>query len=149
MSLPSNPSASFIARNPHIYGGVGKTDQSQNAPDSGSKNRATVKRIKQETVPKLNKLEREWLSQLKWEVDATIHAQAWRVRLANGAWFKVDFCAFYQGQWWAWEVKGPKQGKNVDRGLLALKVAAAQFPEVKWILVWKDDAGWHEQEVLP
>jgi hypothetical protein len=111
------------------------------------------KRIRQSPKPLLNKLESEWLTQLKHVPihgcsGVSIHAQAWRVKLANGAWFKVDFCACVAGKWTAWECKGSKDGKNVDRGMLALKCAAAQFPEVRWILVWKEKGKWMTQQVL-
>jgi hypothetical protein len=114
-------------------------------PDSPPK-----KRLRQ-LAGKLNKLESEWLNCLKrmLPADTRIYAQSWRVRIANGAWFKVDFCAFVDGRWRAWEVKGPKQGKNVDRGILALKCAATTYPEVQWILVWKEKGQWMEQVILP
>jgi hypothetical protein len=141
---------------PEIYAGVAPTEQPKaqspvsDAPRPGKGDRASVKRIRQESGLKLNKLESEWLARLKWlfPADTNIYAQSWRVRLANGVWFKVDFCALLNGVWTAWEVKGPKQGKNVDRGLLALKVAAAQYPEINWNLVWKQDGIWQMQRVL-
>jgi hypothetical protein len=39
--------------------------------------------------------------------------------------------------------------KNVDRGILALKVAASSWPEVQFILIWKEQGVWNFQEVLP
>ena len=96
------------------------------------------KRIRQGEKPP-NKLEadiKRYLTEL--HPSAKIYSQSWRVRLANGAWFKVDHCALINGVWTAWECKGPKEGKNVARGLLALKVAAGLYPEIEWFLVWKE-----------
>ncbi len=143
--LPSNPSESFRKRNPHIY-------LNTDAPLKTGKailESIVSKRIRQSSKPKLNRLESEWLEFLEMNHDCFIHSQSWRVRIANGAWFKVDFCAFVNGRWIAWEVKGPKFGKNVDRGLLALKCAATTYPEVKWVLAWKEKGEWKTQEVLP
>lgn len=108
------------------------------------------KRIRQSSKPLLNKLETEFYGRLcMFHGPGRIKVQAWRVKLANGSWFKVDFCGLIDGQWMAWEVKGNK-GKNIDRGKLALKVAAALWPEITWQLVWKDkDGKWQEQIILP
>lgn len=153
--LPSKPCASFMRLNPKYYAGAALQPKAQSpVPDALSLrqgDRTSSKRVRQDAKPLLNKLETAWLAVLKIShPDVTIHAQEWRVKLANGAWFKVDFCAFIDGVWKAWECKGPKQGKNVSKGLLALKFAAAKFPEVKWILVWKDADGlWRDQIILP
>lgn len=113
------------------------------------------KPIQQSAKPVLNKLESsalDWLQQIY--PSASFHRQSWRVKIANGAWYKVDLCAFLEsydgmGRWHGWEVK-ELRGKNVDRGKLALKCAAFQFPEVRWHLLWRQKGGhWQEQEVLP
>jgi len=111
---------------------------------------AQKRRIRQSQKPLLNQLESEWLGMLrcKYPPSLNIHAQSWRVKIAGGAWFKVDFCAFIDNRWVAWEVKGNK-GKNIDRGLLALKVAASQYPEIEWNLVWKEDGDWKTQTLIP
>ena len=110
---------------------------------------AAGKRLRQEAGPKLNKLEAAWLEMLKRKFpDGKIYAQAIRLRLANGAWFKVDFVVVNAGAWLAYECKGPDAGKNVDRGKLALKVAADSFPEYQWFMVWKEDGQWKQQKVL-
>jgi hypothetical protein len=72
-----------------------------------------------------------------------------RFKIASGAWYKPDFTAFVAGQLTAWECKGPKTGKNVDRGVLALKCAAAQFSEVRFILCWREGLNWFTQQILP
>jgi hypothetical protein len=47
-----------------------------------------------------------------------------------------------------WEVKGPSRMKGVARGVVMVKVAAAQWPWVEFFLVWFDGSGWHAQRVL-
>ena len=110
--------------------------------------------ISQSHKPVLNKLE---VAALAWLMaiypSAAFHSQAWRVKIGNGAWFKVDLCAFLGaaqgiGRWYAWEVK-ELRGKNAARGILALKTAAHQFPEVRWCLLVRQKGVWREQEVLP
>lgn len=111
-------------------------------------------RIRQSSEPPLNKLEIEW----KVILDGLFpnyprpRAQSRRYKLGNGIWYKPDFVA----QSWpqangpaietAWEVKGSHAFRG---GFENLKVAAATFPEVRWILVWKKDREWFQQIVLP
>lgn len=138
--------------NPHLFPSQASTLRMQGVVVSGS-SVASIrpkKRIKQDNNPVLNQLETQWLSQLIVRYPhAVFHAQSWRVKIANGAWFKVDFCATIDGKWTAWEVKGPKQGKNVARGMLALKCACSKFPEVQWILAWKENGEWLTQKLKP
>lgn len=109
------------------------------------------KRIRQDSKPLLNKLETDALNHLQQTYpSAVFHKQALRVKIANGAWYKPDLCMCNPdtGRWTAWEVK-ELRGKNVDRGVLVLKCAAHQFPEVRWKIIWRDKVGpWHEQEIL-
>jgi hypothetical protein len=119
------------------------------ASDSATRDCARPTRIQQNTKPLLNGLETKALAWLQATYpSATFHKQAWRVKLANGAWYKVDLCAFFDSRWHAWEAKFLR-GKNATRGILALKCAAYQFPEVRWHLIWKQDGRWMTQEVLP
>lgn len=110
----------------------------------------TKKRIRQSSKPVLNQLETEALALLQAACPNTVfHQQAWRVKIANGSWFKVDLCAFLDSRWHAWEVK-ELRGKNVDRGKLALKCAAHQFPEIIWHLLWRQSGyPWQDQHILP
>ena len=108
------------------------------------------KRVKQgEKLP--NKLERDWQRHLEaFYPSLKFHAQRLRFRLANGAWYRVDIsCLNFEGRVTCWETKGPREMKNVDRGILTIKFAATAWPEVRFILVWRDKGGWHEQEILP
>lgn len=108
-----------------------------------------------------NKLEREWMGRLATDFpDEQFHFNAMRFRLGNGVWYKPDFFCF-DHHWpedasrsfkgiharpTAWEVKGPKAWRG---GFEFLKIAASSWPKIRWVLVWKDDGGWNEEEVLP
>lgn len=148
MNLPNNVSEATRRRNPGLYGGLSIETVAKTAADIVNQ-QPNKKRIRQSSRPLLNKLESDFLERLKrLHPGVTIHAQAWRVRIAGSAWYKPDFCAFVDGRWCAWETKG-NAGKNIDRGKLALKVAASAFPEVEWKIVWRERGVWREQIVLP
>jgi hypothetical protein len=101
-----------------------------------------------------NKLEAEWgkiiLSQYQSQYPRhprpRYNAKAYLI--ANGLRFTPDWTASY----WdgrvetAWEVKGPRAW---DGALDKLKMAATAWPEVRWILVWKEMGQWQSQEILP
>ena len=133
--------------NPHLFGGGVKTLHVE-FPKVLAPNKP-AKRIRQDGKPLMNGLELAALAWLKLKHPQTLfHCQAWRVKIANGGWFKADICAIVGGQWTAWECKEFK-GKNVDRGILALKAAAHQFPEVRWVLLSKNQGRFCEQVILP
>lgn len=104
------------------------------------------KRIRQSEKPLLNKLETEFLDWFKnRNKDHAIYTQAFKFRIANGAWYTVDFLSIDpSGQVWAWEVKGRHAWEDA---LLKLRVAATTYREIKWHLCWKDN-NWQIQKVL-
>lgn len=114
------------------------------------------KRLRQSTQPLMNKLEAEFYETIRAAFPnyPPVRCQAKRYRLGNGIWYKPDFtvsswpCEFSEASETAWEVKGPKAFRG---GFENLKVAASQYPEVRWVLVWKDKATgeWREQHVIP
>jgi len=114
------------------------------------------KRIRQSAKPLMNKLEQEFFNGLEtrgtdcstFPLIGSLRAQALKFKIANNAFYKPDITGFCDGRLHAWEVKGNK-GKNIDRGKLALKVAASAWPEVVFILAWKTDGQWNEQRILP
>lgn len=107
----------------------------------------------------MNKLESDWLWVLQRDYpEEQFRFGQRRYMLANGVWYKPDFtcqkhkwpednpvCG-YQWKETAWEVKGPKAWRG---GFEFLKIAAHCWPEVRWVLVWREDGHWNEQEVLP
>lgn len=108
---------------------------------------APAKRLRQSTAPLLNKLETRLLEHLKrLHPGVTIHGQGWRVRLANGLWFKVDLVGVVDGRWTAWEAKGPRAFRG---GFENLKMAASVWTEVRWVLMWEQDGQWKSQDVRP
>lgn len=141
------------ARNPHVFKS-GVFDPAAAWPD-----KKPSKRIRQSDKPLMNGLEQSWFDMLcsQWPHCDRPRAQAKKYKIGNNAWYKPDITASL----WphaggaacetAWECKGPKQMKNVARGILAIKAAAHQWPEVRFILVWKDKitGSWQQQTVLP
>lgn len=107
-------------------------------------------RIRQDPKPLMNKLEQAWFDHLKMMGTVRgLSAQSLRFKLANGAWYKSDVIGWIGDKLHAWECKGPSCMKNVDRGILTVKIAAAQWPEVNFTLVWKERGVFKIQRVLP
>ena len=172
-ALPTNVSESTRKRNPHLFGGPAVNPSlalgreivtvapaicvsSRNLEGNfGALLGGPVKkRIRQSDKP-LNKLEREWQLILSVEFPnyPRPRAQAKKYRLANGAWYLPDFSV---STWpdphgpsreTCWECKGPKVARWSRRGELTIKFAAAAWPEVQWILVWKERGEWQVQDV--
>lgn len=134
--------------NPQVFGdGGGKTCSQEVGVVAQQASVTNPKRIRQSSNPLLNKLETEFHERIKRDANlSNIRPQARRYKLGNGIWFKPDFTASCDGRETAWEVKGPHAFRG---GLENLKVAAHQWPEVRWILAWKVNGQWMEQEVLP
>lgn len=148
--IPQQVSESVRRRNPHLYGydeKVRKFGQAYVDEFCGPKPR----RIRQDQKPLMNKLELEWFEVLKcrWKI---IVPQGLRFMLANGTWYKPDFivwpCGFESQdiRLRAYECKGPHAFRG---GKENLKIAAHQYPQIKWTLVWKSEGKWQEQTILP
>ena len=105
-------------------------------------------RIRQNTKPLLNNLESEYPEQVRaYPGFRNVRCQALRFRLANGIWYKPDItCVNMWSQVIAFEVKGPHAFRG---GFENLKMAADQYREIEWVLVWKEDGQWTSQQVLP
>lgn len=152
-------SESFWRLNPHLTGPTATASVAVWPPvPLPTEVKPKKLRIRQSEKPLLNKLESEWLELLKAHDPATgwkgghsgfafnIRSQAKRYRLGNGIWYKPDFTATVDLRETAWEVKGPHAFRG---GFENLKVAAGLYPEVKWVLCWKDGGQWMTQIVLP
>lgn len=141
MSLPQNPTPSFIKRNPHLYG-----LQSQQPGVTVAKKKK--KRLRQSSKPLLNVLESEYKNFLCTQAGIRFEAQAIRFRLGNGIWYKPDFIVISPlGDLLAIEVKG----KHAFRGGFEnLKVVASLYRWITFKLVWKgEDGTWQTQTILP
>ncbi len=144
-----NPSPGVRKLNPHLFAGA--------SPATTPATIATGTRIRQRAPTPLNRLEQELFDLIKDQYPnyPPVRPQAKRYRLANGASYTPDFtCSSYPclggcDKETAWEVKGPKQARWSRRGELTIKMAAAMWPEVRWVLCWKEGGGWRTQEVLP
>lgn len=150
--IPTQVSESVRKRNPHLYGPSDYVIKSLKCGEAYAKEFCTpkpAKRIRQSSKPLLNKLEQEWFDVLLIRYPShakAIRPQTIRFKLGNGIWYKPDIWCPTLGTWGCcWEVKGPHSFRG---GIENLKVAASLYPEIKWVLVWKDK-GWQEQEVLP
>jgi hypothetical protein len=112
-------------------------------------------RIRQDTKPLMNKLEAEWFAIINAQFPnyPRPRAQAVTIRLANGVRYTPDFFAtdwpvpMGPSKTTAWEVKGKQAW---DDAIVKLKVAASTWPEIAFVLVWKESGGeWKQQRVLP
>ena len=115
-----------------------------------------AKRIRQDAKPLMNGIESAWFGKLasgnfEGKVVSNLRAQAFRFRLANGTWYKPDVTCLLDGAQNCFECKGPKQMRSMARSMLVLKVAASQYPEIRWTLVWREKGtgNWLQQHVLP
>ncbi len=127
--------------------GIASLDSVKLATEATPKER----RLRQDHKPLMNKLEAGWYGYLKATVTGTIRPQAIRLRLANGSWYKPDHSAVVEregepGRLTFWECKGPHVFKSAFE---TLKRAAAEYPEFRFILVWRAETGWKTQEILP
>lgn len=107
------------------------------------------KRVRQSSKPKLNRLESEFYERIKRELPGLeIRNHSLTFKLANGVNYTPDFtCASHPpAKMTAWEVKGKH---SWDDAIVKIKVAAHEWPEVRWILAWKQDGKWQEQVILP
>jgi len=102
----------------------------------------------------LNKLEQEWFNILNVQNPSypRPRAQAVRFRLCNGVHYTPD--VFIPNWPWdlqiamptAFEVKGPKAW---DDAIVKIKMAAHEWPDIRWILAWKENGQWKTQVILP
>jgi hypothetical protein len=135
--LPSNPSDSTRRRNPHLFGPGAAAPVQVATPGV---------RVRQNSKP-MSKGEREWFAILKASSPpGSVHAHALTFLLANGVRYTPDFVVMPDERMTCYEVKGKHQWEDA---MVKIKMAPAVWPNVKWVLVWKDGADWKRQDVLP
>lgn len=144
--------ASVRALNPHLFGQLPPKDNPQVECAKPGKPLCEVfaaeagKRVRQNAKPLLNKLETSfWKEFLEFRYPKA-KPQALKFKLGNGIAYKPDFVDLSVQPVKAWEVKGPHAFRG---GFENLKVAASLYPEVRWMLVWKENGSWKVQEILP
>lgn len=125
--------------------------------NAGERKVSKPMRVRQSDKPLMNKIESEYFSILNVQhlTFQRPRPQAKRYQLANGVTYTPDITA---SSWpddegveaaveTAWEVKGVH---SWDDAMVKIKVAAHEWPEIRWFLVWKDPAGrWQKQRILP
>ena len=151
--LPTNPSKSFIARNPHLY----PNPEYEKAQPIGLVYHPNSvvppkKRLRQSSKPLMNKLETEYLNHLQSRWDNKFYPQAMTFRLASGLKYTADFFAF-DFPWigessgpTAFEVKGPW---FPEHNRAKIKMFATTYPEIRVLLVWLENGVWQSQRILP
>lgn len=142
-------SESTRRRNPHLYdvqqmnkglaGLAEKIYSDMNKPK---------KRLRQDSKPSMNKLEREFFAYItRLHPTVKFHVQAVTFKLANGLRYTPDFTGLINGQQMAYETKGVwVDGDSFPK----LKMAATVFTDTKFVLCWKDktSGAWQFQEIL-
>jgi len=135
----SNHPESFKKRNPHLFG-------FQKEAIAAAMLGTPVKIVRQQTGPKLNKTEADFLVSLQHSGHKTIHIQAITLLLANGVRYTPDFvCTLAGGDVFAYEVKGFMR----DDAAVKIKVAAKEYPWISFCLVVKRKGGWSHQQIYP
>jgi hypothetical protein len=96
---------------------------------------------------KLNKLEAAWFDVLRSRRPDWIGIEPFGLKLAAARCrYHPDFITLQNGQLTAWETKGKW---FTDDGKVKLKVAAREYPFIRFVLVTRDKTGWTESEVKP
>jgi len=120
------------------------------------------RRIQQHSKSKLTQLEQQALEWLKrgYQTDYYLRPHAIRFELANGCLYTPDIIGqptpylpeptqyTTERKMRAWEVKGKQAW---DDSIVKLKVAAREWPSIRFTLIWREGkhGPWLEQEVLP
>lgn len=96
----------------------------------------------------LNQLETAFLRELRGRGFDWLGIQPWGFKLASDRTrYHPDFVTLGDGQLTAWETKG---AQFWDDAKVKLKVAARQYPFIRFVLVKREkDGQWIEQEVKP
>lgn len=94
---------------------------------------------------KLNGLERQWLGVLRSVEHDWLGIQPIGLKLADNCRYHPDFVTLHDGQLTAYEVKGFMR----DDAAIKLKVAARNYPFIRFVLVTRVKKQWIEKEVSP
>lgn len=142
----SKGSASFQRLNAHLLGGGGLIPGPKSSGIAADAGKSSVPKTRiRQSRDKLNKLESAYQDYATVEHRGhQVLAQAIRLRLGNGVWYKPDFFIPHLSLFI--EVKGPKAFRG---GFENLKVAAGLHTWAKFRLVWREKGQWFAQAILP
>lgn len=113
--------------------------------------------LKQSHKPKLNQTEREFRHYIAIvQRDSIITDQSLTFRLANGVSYRPDFVTFCTNPFNqllaidAFEVKDQRRKDShwfTDDARVKLKLAAKEYPFIRWFAAWKEGSEWKMQRV--
>ena len=127
--------------NPGFYGL--KVPEGKAMPELGVK----VEKMKTTDEQKLNRLETEWLAVLRDVGYPWIGIQAVTIKIGDRCRYTPDFIVLNnEGAIIAFETKGKHFW---DDAKVKLKVAARQFPFIRFILVTKVDGQFQQEDIRP
>lgn len=166
-ALPSNPSASFVARNPHLYGNtigihavcpecrfrpcICSAIEVHEAHQRNNEQQGTRKilRVKQTPEEKLNQLERKFLAWMRHGAECSalsgggtikrIGIQDITFRFAADCRYTPDFTCFDLGELWCYEVKGPHVWED---SIIKVKAVAATYPWINFQIAHMEKGQW-------
>ena len=93
-----------------------------------------------------NKLEAAFAAILRAENPGIrIREQSVTLLIANGCRYTPDIFAVVAGQMTAWETKGFLR----EDAAVKIKVAAKEWPEITFFLIWRRAGVWNRQRILP
>lgn len=96
---------------------------------------------------KLNKLEKAWLAVLRERGADWIGIEPFGLKLAaQRCRYHPDFVVLKDGQLTAFETKGPH---FFDDAKVKLKVAAHEYPFIRFVLVTRENGQWKETVIKP
>ncbi len=134
-------SASFRARNPHLFPADAVPGPDKPPEDAGKAISSHPKPRQGSGQRKLNKTEQRWLGVLE-ERGIVARYEAIRFRLAPKTTYTPDFYGLsHNDRLTFWEVKGPFIR---DRAMQKPKIAAAMFPEFDFVLAQWIGGEWKE-----
>lgn len=142
-----NVSASTRRKNPHLFAEGAVGNPVLETAVGLTKPTKPAKRIRQSSQ-KLTKLEQEYLSMMIANHGSdSVYSQSITLRICNGLRYTPDAVVLCKGKdVQAYEVKGKHAW---DDAIAKLKMAAHEYPAIRFVLVWKDNGRWQEQVVMP
>ena len=145
MPIKTQSAANLRARFPQPHGDAKPPDL--RARDAATPLETKLKIQLTDDEEKLNKLERAWLAVLRDRGAEWIGIEPFGLKLASHRCrYHPDFITLKDGLLTAYECKGPQFW---DDAKVKLKVAAREYPFIRFVLVKREGGRWIETEVAP